>query len=654
MEVGVADPTTTTSQRGITRSFTDVKLTPVILVCIHNVGGTVITHELLHTVFSTYGKILRILIFEKSKKWKAFVEYDNVEHAIEARRNLDEFLLFNDGTRMNIYPSNLTTIKFQNNNSGGVDYTLMEEQPLFSSKKEPLSAGLKPTFKKPSQEGSPNKKLPQQQNFDHPDETWNRSTSAGSRTHTNSGHNSVDDDKEEEILKMIDNHHKDGKTHGEEEELHQSEEDNEKDNFNKFVQDAFFSFKTSEKLPTVDSLPSPTGSWNQIPNTSNLYKPSPFQPFSQNDDLQPKLTRFPNSLTHIPTNINPPNSFGTSPSITRNNTFGELPSFSSMNSIGQIPHFSSASNLPEIQSHNLQPPPGMSRLNQIPHKPMLNPRFGSHPDLPLGGEFPTDQRNMIDMIERDIIARIMSKVQSQPDLESQIAQQFGTLDYNNLSQMNKETLGQLYNSLSVILGKESENKKSPVLHVNGLEHKEIRVQMLYNIFSNFGNILKIIFMKSKASALIEFENVDYATIAKDYLNNIVFMGKPLRVNYSNYPTIQIRNKQSSKFSSEETFIGNPKNFRFKKNKNISINPPSSTMHISNLVKEVCTDENVIKNYFSQYGKVEAIKFLFGDNSKNMCLLRMGSIEESLRAMAYLHDTDLKGRKIQISFTRSKI
>lgn len=191
-----------------------------------------------------------------------------------------------------------------------------------------------------------------------------------------------------------------------------------------------------------------------------------------------------------------------------------------------------------------------------------------------------------------------------------------------------------------------------MLHVNGLEHKDIKVHMVYNIFSNFGNITKIIFMRSKASCLIEFENSDYSAIAKDYLNNIVFMGKTLRINYSNYPSIQIRNKQNK--VGEEIFIGNPRGFRFNKNKNISINPPSSVLHLSNLVKDVCKDQSVIKQYFSKITKVEGMKFLFGDNGKNMCLIKLPSIEDALRALAYLHDTDLGGRKIQISFTRSKI
>lgn len=32
-----------------------------------------------------------------------------------------------------------------------------------------------------------------------------------------------------------------------------------------------------------------------------------------------------------------------------------------------------------------------------------------------------------------------------------------------------------------------------------------------------------------------------------------------------------------------------------------------------------------------------------DNNRNMCLIRMASMEESLNAMAHLHDLDLGGR-----------
>lgn len=80
-------------------------------------------------------------MFEKVKVWKAFVEYSTLESAFEAKRRLDNFVLFNDGTRLNVYFSNLDTIRFRNDNSGGIgtyqslsflltsvpDYTQQEE-----------------------------------------------------------------------------------------------------------------------------------------------------------------------------------------------------------------------------------------------------------------------------------------------------------------------------------------------------------------------------------------------------------------------------------------------------------------------------------------------------------------------------------------------
>jgi hypothetical protein len=86
---------------------------------------------------------------------------------------------------------------------------------------------------------------------------------------------------------------------------------------------------------------------------------------------------------------------------------------------------------------------------------------------------------------------------------------------------------------------ESDNHKSSVLYVRGLENKELKITMIYNLFSNFGNIVKIIFIKNKSSALIEYENVEYATVAKDFLNNMSFFGNQMRIYFSNYHNINL-------------------------------------------------------------------------------------------------------------------
>lgn len=590
-------------QRSSSRSFTDMKQTPVILVCIHNVNNTPITHDVLHTIFSEYGQIYRILIFEKTKKWKAFIEFSDSQSALAARERLDDFLLYNDGTRMNIYPSNLQMIKFQNNNSGGHDYTIQDSQDPFSPVNIEVGAN---NAKRNSEEvsnglGSPQKKL-----SDAPEETCNRSTSAETGSHSvshhnsaHSAHSSADEEKDEEddILQMI-NEQTGFKAAADEEELLQDEEA-DKDGF---IENAFFSFKGQSK-------PSERQIWKENEFDSLQNEPSGKQTrMASVGEFGPFQSRYSQPMESFP-------------SHQHMNGFNSFTNYLSSNSF--IPQNSSFQH------------------------------FGSYPIPYQGMSYNNSQDFYSTQTTTEIAEQILSILQSSEFQESSEYENYAHFDSETLGNMSKEDMFQLHADLTALLEKEADNKKSAVLHVNGLEHKDIKVHMIYNIFSNFGNITKIILMKNKASALIEFENIQFSALAKDYLNNIVFMGKPLRINYSNYANISIRNKQN-KSTNEEVFVGNQRNFRFSKNKNISINPPSSVLHVSNLTKEVCKDQKTIKDYFGCIGRVEGMKFLFGDNGKNMCLLRLPSIEDALRALAHLHDTDLGGRKIQISFTRSKI
>jgi hypothetical protein len=48
-------------------------------VCIYNQFGNVITHDYLYQLFCPFGSIAKILIFEKAKVWKTFIEYCEVE-----------------------------------------------------------------------------------------------------------------------------------------------------------------------------------------------------------------------------------------------------------------------------------------------------------------------------------------------------------------------------------------------------------------------------------------------------------------------------------------------------------------------------------------------------------------------------------------------
>ena len=48
---------------------------------------------------------------------------DSIGSAIEAKKMLDNYQIFDDGSCLNVFFSNLNQLTFNNNNSGGVDYT---------------------------------------------------------------------------------------------------------------------------------------------------------------------------------------------------------------------------------------------------------------------------------------------------------------------------------------------------------------------------------------------------------------------------------------------------------------------------------------------------------------------------------------------------
>ena len=152
-------------------------------------------------------------------------------------------------------------------------------------------------------------------------------------------------------------------------------------------------------------------------------------------------------------------------------------------------------------------------------------------------------------------------------------------------------------------------KLSKVIELKGLFSSLIKPEMIFNVFSNYGNIHRIIIYPLQQKALVEFKEKQQARIAVDFLNNIPFLGNNVILTLSEQQEIsELQVKRAEKgFFKEEMFVGTDSIFRFQKNKKkISINPPSSTLHISNLQKKVC-QKSIFKEIFSRYGDVQTIK-----------------------------------------------
>jgi hypothetical protein len=131
------------------------------------------------------------------------------------------------------------------------------------------------------------------------------------------------------------------------------------------------------------------------------------------------------------------------------------------------------------------------------------------------------------------------------------------------------------------------------------------MEHFYNLFSNYGNIVKIVRdwdPASKDKLLIEYEGVESALIAKEYLQNLTLFKTLLEMEIGSHADLT----HYVPTDTVEVFYGGYRTNRFREDRRLAINPPSNTLHVSNLVAEACRD-SVIQSLFEAHGDVESLK-----------------------------------------------
>ena len=109
--------------------FFQSKENKVLLVCIYNIHDYLINHEFLYNLFNQYGEVLKILIFEKSKILKSFIEFREIPEAASAFKDLQGLSMFEENIKMNIYFAKMSQLKLNKNKNQGIDYEQLKQAP---------------------------------------------------------------------------------------------------------------------------------------------------------------------------------------------------------------------------------------------------------------------------------------------------------------------------------------------------------------------------------------------------------------------------------------------------------------------------------------------------------------------------------------------
>lgn len=111
---------------------------------------------------------------------------------------------------------------------------------------------------------------------------------------------------------------------------------------------------------------------------------------------------------------------------------------------------------------------------------------------------------------------------------------------------------------------QSKIKPSKVVLISNLEGHFDSAKEVFNLFSTFGNIRKVLLMKNLNKTMIEYYQTESSLLCALNINNLKLLNTELRVNYSKYQTIDLdkNNKNQNSIAFNEVFIPSQEDHRY--------------------------------------------------------------------------------------------
>ncbi|XP_054786757.1 polypyrimidine tract-binding protein homolog 3-like [Prosopis cineraria] len=187
------------------------------------------------------------------------------------------------------------------------------------------------------------------------------------------------------------------------------------------------------------------------------------------------------------------------------------------------------------------------------------------------------------------------------------------------------------------------NDRCTVL-VSNLNPDRIDEDKLFNLFSIYGNIVRIKLLRNKPDhALIQMGDGFQAELAVHFLKGAMLFEKRLEVNFSKHANItqgpdthEYMNSNLNRFNRNAA-----KNYRY-------CCSPTKMIHLSTLPQEI-TEEEIV-GLLEEHGTIVNSK-VFEMNGKKQALVQFETEEQATEALVCKHASSLSGSIIRISFSQ---
>eukprot|EP00026_Physarum_polycephalum_P006252 Phypoly_transcript_06294.p1 GENE.Phypoly_transcript_06294~~Phypoly_transcript_06294.p1 ORF type:complete len:441 (+),score=88.08 Phypoly_transcript_06294:347-1669(+) len=198
-----------------------------------------------------------------------------------------------------------------------------------------------------------------------------------------------------------------------------------------------------------------------------------------------------------------------------------------------------------------------------------------------------------------------------------------------------------------------------VLLVSNLNEEKITCTALFNLFSSYGNVLRVKILHNKPDhALVQMGDYAQASTAMHYLKGLVLWDKPVDINFSKHSYISSTSNDPSDPTSAD-YSNSPLNrFKFTQGtekaqqiyKNMS--GPGSLLHVSNLPSTATTQ--TVADIFAPFGVTAGSVKIFDITNKRQALVQFDTVQRAAEALVTLHNSQVEGRGLKISFSKNKL
>jgi polypyrimidine tract-binding protein 2 len=197
-----------------------------------------------------------------------------------------------------------------------------------------------------------------------------------------------------------------------------------------------------------------------------------------------------------------------------------------------------------------------------------------------------------------------------------------------------------------------------VLLVSNLNEEKINCTQLFNLFSSYGNVMRVKILHNKPDhALVQMGDYYQASTAVHYLKGLVLWDKPMDINFSKHSYINATSQDPADQSCAD-YTNSPLN-RFKFNQGTekaqqiykNMSGPVSLLHVSNL--PAASTNQTTTEMFAPFGNITGIK-VFDINGKRQALVQFDSVQHAAEALVTLHNSPVETRGLKISFSKNKL